>query len=139
MCLADNDVWLRKAEKKDKTLYYEYVLVYTDDILAISEDPMAILSCLDQHYVLKPSSIGKPTQYLGAQVKEWRLPGEPEKIRWSLGSEKYVKEAIRNVSNWLDEHNLLKLKGRAPSVLPSGYRPEMDASDYCDDEFGNYY
>jgi hypothetical protein len=31
------------------------------------------------------------------------------------------------------------LKTRAPSVLPSGYRPELDASDYCDEELGQYY
>lgn len=134
-----NDVWLRKAQKVDGSYYYEYVLVYTDDILAISEKPRDILNCLDQHYVLKPSSIGKPTQYLGAQIKEWRIPEDPDKVVWAMGSEKYVKEAIRNVVNWLEEHNLPKLKPRAPSVFPSNYRPELDASDYCDDEFGHYY
>lgn len=136
MCLADNDVWLRKAQKADNSYYYEYILVYTDDILAISEKPRDILNCLDQHYVLKPSSIGKPTQYLGAQIKEWRIPEDPEKLVWAMSSEKYMKEAIRNVVNWLEEHNLPKLKPRAPSVFPSNYRPELDASAYCDDDLG---
>jgi Reverse transcriptase (RNA-dependent DNA polymerase) len=80
MCVADNDVWFRKALKTNKDEYYEYVLVYTNDILAISEKPLDILTCLDQHYILKPGSIGRPTQYLGAQVGQYRLPEEPEKI-----------------------------------------------------------
>jgi Reverse transcriptase (RNA-dependent DNA polymerase) len=53
MCVADNDVWMRAATRKDGTEYYEYVLVYTDDLLCISTNPMQILTCLDQHYVLK--------------------------------------------------------------------------------------
>jgi hypothetical protein len=31
------------------------------------------------------------------------------------------------------------LKGKAPSILPSGYRPELDASNYCNCDEGNYY
>jgi hypothetical protein len=105
MCMADNDVWMRAATRIDGTEYYEYVLVYTDDILAISMTSKDILNQLDQHYVLKPGSVGKPTQYLGAQIGEFRIPSDPEKIRWSMSSEKYVKEAIRNVQDWLAENN----------------------------------
>ena len=36
MCYADNDVWMRPAEKVDGTKSFEYVLVYTDDILVVS-------------------------------------------------------------------------------------------------------
>ena len=111
--------------------------MYTDDILAISEKPRDILNTLDQHYVLQPSL--RNTWALGAQIKEWRILEDPEKVIWAMSSEKYVKEAIRNVVNWLEEHNLPKLKPRAPSVFPSNYRPELDLSAYCDDEFGHYY
>jgi hypothetical protein len=31
------------------------------------------------------------------------------------------------------------LKKRALSVLPSEYRPELDATEYFDDELANYY
>lgn len=139
MCYADNDVWYRQGEKRDKRPYYEYLLVYTDDLLAVSEQPMQVLMDLDQHYILKPSSIGKPTQYLGAQVSEYRLPSEPEKVRWSMSSEKYVKQAIKNVKEWLEEHNLPPLKAKAPSVFPSNYRPELDASSYCTPDLIHYY
>jgi hypothetical protein len=36
--LADPDVWLRAAVKSDAEEYYEYVLMYVDNILAISCD-----------------------------------------------------------------------------------------------------
>jgi Reverse transcriptase (RNA-dependent DNA polymerase) len=137
-CLADNDVWMRPATKADGTEYYQYILVHTDDLLVIAEKPMEILMLLDQHYVLKPGSIGEPKRYLGAEVGHYYLPNNPEKPVWYMSSEKYIKEAIRNVKTWLDNRNR-KLKGKAPSVLPSGYRPELDTTKYCDDEEGNYY
>ena len=62
MCVADNDVWMRAATRPDGSEYYEYVLVYTDDILSVSMKPLEVLNCLDQHYVLKPDSIGPPSQ-----------------------------------------------------------------------------
>jgi Reverse transcriptase (RNA-dependent DNA polymerase) len=139
MCYADNDVWLRAATKSDGTTYYEYVLIYTDDILAISMDPMAILKHLEGHYVLKPGSIGPPTQYLGAQIGQMTVKGDSENPKWFLSSDRYIKEAIRNVQNWLIEHDLPKLKSRAPSVFPSGYRAEMDMTDYCSPDIGHYY
>ena len=38
-CKADPDVWLKKAEKADGTPYWEYVLVYVDDVMAIGTEP----------------------------------------------------------------------------------------------------
>ena len=36
-CKADPDVWMRPAVKADSSEYYEYVLLYVDDSLCISE------------------------------------------------------------------------------------------------------
>jgi hypothetical protein len=81
------------------------------------------LATLDQHYMLNTYSIGPPTQYLGAQIGRYRVPEDPDKPKWYMSSEKYAKEAIMNVQNWLELHKLERLKSKAPSVLPSGYRP----------------
>lgn len=136
MCRADNDVWMRPATKPDGTPYYEYVLIYVDDCLAVSMSPNDILMKLDQHFLLKPDSIGKPTQYLGASVKEWKFrDGE---TCWAMGSEQYVKEAIRNVKNWLEQRGKA-LRSKAPSVLPSDYRPELDVTPLLEDEEASYY
>jgi hypothetical protein len=137
-CLADNDVWMRPATKANGEHYYQLVLIHTDDLLVIAESPRDILNMLDQHYVLKPGSIGIPKTYLGAEVGQYSLPDQPDKPRWFMGSEKYVKEAVKNVRDWLNERNRI-LKTKAPSVIPSGYRPELDMSDYCNRDEGNYY
>jgi Reverse transcriptase (RNA-dependent DNA polymerase) len=63
-CLADNDVWMRPATTSEGRDYYQYILVHTDDILVVAEKPLEILNLLDQHYVLKPGSIGEPKSYL---------------------------------------------------------------------------
>jgi len=134
---ADQDVWRRAATKSDGTKYYEYVLVYTDDILAISENPRAILERLNEYYLLKGGTIEEPKQYLGSSISKFYLPDDP-KPRWCQGSEQYIKEAVRNVKEWLEARGLT-LKTKAPSVLPSGYKPELDVTPYCDAEDMNYY
>ena len=42
-CLANPDVLMRPASKADGTAYYEYVLLYTDDCLVVSENAERIL------------------------------------------------------------------------------------------------
>ena len=42
-CKADPDVWFREVIKADGTRYYEYVLVYMDDVLAIGKKPCETL------------------------------------------------------------------------------------------------
>ena len=42
-CLGDPDVWRREATRLDGTKYYEYVLLYTDDCLVISDNAEKVL------------------------------------------------------------------------------------------------
>ncbi|KAL7557773.1 hypothetical protein ACA910_020290 [Epithemia clementina (nom. ined.)] len=67
-CLADPDVWLRANTKPDGFQYYEYVLVYIDDILVISHDPHKVMDALKKQYTIKPDSIKPPDVYLGAEI-----------------------------------------------------------------------
>ena len=46
-CVADPDVWLRPAVRPDGTEYYEYILMYVDNILEISVDATKILKSLE--------------------------------------------------------------------------------------------
>ena len=57
---------------------------------------------------------------------------------WALSSKKYATEAIRNVKIWLEERDMI-LKTRVAGVLPSGYRPELDTSSYCDQEWQSFF
>ena len=42
-CTADPDVWLRPGTKADVTTYNQYILLYTDEILCIMENPEEFL------------------------------------------------------------------------------------------------
>ena len=66
---VDPDVWMRPGTTADGSTYWQYVLLYTDDILAIMKGPEKII-CeeLMSYFTIKENSIGPPTQYLRNKV-----------------------------------------------------------------------
>ena len=136
-CKADNDVYMKKATTSQGKAYWIYVLIFTDDILVVAEDPRSILMQLDQHLMLKPSSIGEPTMYLGANIGKYKFPGD-DKEYWYMGSEHYVRESVKNVERYLEQYDK-QLKSKAPTILPSNYAPELDVSPVLDDELTSTY
>jgi hypothetical protein len=75
---------------------------------------------------------------LGTTIVDFRLDDDPTKVRWALTAENYLKEAIRNVQNWLESRGK-SLKSKTTTVLPSGYRPELDVSELLNDGDASYY
>ena len=70
-CLADPDVWMRPAIKADGTEYYEYVLLYVDDALCISENAEHILRHeIGKYFKLKEESIGPPKLHHGGHMRK---------------------------------------------------------------------
>ena len=139
-CLADPDVWMRKAVKPNGDLYWEYVLCYTDDVLAISHDPQAVMDHLSEHYTLKDGSVKEPTDYLGAEVKKWKIDDsdDPDKTRWAMSSDRYVKRAVADVERHLAERGeQLRPKGQIP--FSTKYRPELDVTPLLGPEQATYY
>ena len=67
---ADPDLWLHDAGD-----HYEYLAVYTDDLLVVSRNPLAILRGLETLYPLK--GVGKPEYYLGGDVNTVEQPDGP--------------------------------------------------------------
>ena len=64
VCPTDPDVWMRPAKKSDGLPCYEYILLYNDDALVVSENSEAILrNDLGHYFELKESSIGSPKIY----------------------------------------------------------------------------
>lgn len=58
-CPADPDVWMRKAVKADGTPYWEFVLLYTDNTLVISEKRESVpRKEIEKYFELKEESIG---------------------------------------------------------------------------------
>ena len=138
--IADPDVY-RKAHAKDNGFkYYEYLLVYVDDVLIISHDPNRHLKSIQAQYELNPSSIGPPSRYLGADVKRVTRPGDPSgREYWAFSANTYIKNAVRNVKLLLQaEGRNLKTTAKSP-FSNTAYRPETDTTDECDPEMASRY
>ena len=141
-CLADNDVWLRPNVKPNGEEYYEYVLVYVDDILAISHDPQAIMDTLSKHYTLKEGSVRAPTEYLGSDISKFDVPSPTGELGlnrcWSMSARTYIKRALTEVKRTLDEVGQ-RLKTKVTTPMSDKYRAELDASAELDTERITYF
>jgi hypothetical protein len=126
---ADPDVWMRAAVKPNGFKYYEYILVYVDDLLILSHQPKAIVSVLKSIYLLKDDEVGAPKTYLGAQVKQTYLPQDKTVLQWGLSPKQYIENALKNVERKLTEFGQ-KLHPRKYANMPmrNGYWPELDYS-----------
>jgi len=134
--LADPNVWMRAACKENGFSYYEYLLVYVDDILILSHSPTPILTCKQKFYRLKePAS--DPKTYLGAFIKPWSISGDSRRI-WSMSSSHYIKEAISNLEKHLSAEGL-RLSGKPQTPMRTDYRAELDVSPLLTPDQANYY
>jgi len=140
--LADADVWMRKARKPCGFAYWEYLLVYVDDILVISHQPQVVMDSLAQHVTFKPGSIEPPKSYLGANVFRITVhdgnQDSPMKQVWCMSAWEYVKRAIEEVERELAMEDAY-LPKRTETPLSSGYRPELDFSLELEGSKVNYY
>lgn len=134
---ADPDVWFRPAKKRDGTEYMEYVLLYVDDVLVVSENAESIIrNEIGRHWAIKESSIEKPSLYLGGRCREVELTDGTK--CWAFGSSQYVQAAVKNVEEWLAKSDR-KLPKKAEAPFKTGYRPEIDVSRELVGDEASYY
>jgi hypothetical protein len=93
--ISGPSVWMRPASKANGFEYFEYLLVYVEDVLILSHNPDPILKCIEGSYRLKESAT-ETKMCLGA----WAIEGDSGKI-WSMSSSHYIKEAITNLERHL--------------------------------------
>ncbi len=64
---ADPDVWFRLSTRSTGEVYYDYVLLYVDNVLVILERAEYVLrNEIGKFFVLKDESVGPPSMYLVA-------------------------------------------------------------------------
>ena len=51
----------------DQGDHYDYLIVWVDDILILSKDPMVTIEYLKKHFTLK--GVGAPEYFLGADIR----------------------------------------------------------------------
>ena len=80
--------------------YYEYILLYTDDTLVVSDNAEQVLrQKLGRYFELKKDSIRPPNIYLGGHVRKMQLDNGVK--AWSYSSSRYVRSAVKNVEAYL--------------------------------------
>ncbi|GAX21971.1 hypothetical protein FisN_16Hh038 [Fistulifera solaris] len=137
-CLADPDVWMRPAKKADGSSYYEYILLYTDDTLCVSENPERVLrEEIGKYFELKEESIGPPKIYLGGRVRKVEL--ENGARAWSFSSSQYVQAAVANVEKYIKKLERWDLPAKADTPMRTSYRSELDVSPELDPTLAAYY
>jgi len=117
---------MQKAQKDSGEFYWEYVLLYVDDALCISDRGRHVLENeIGKYFQIKEGSVSPPTLYLGNKVKQVEL--ENGTYVWASSSSQYVQAAVKNVEIYLQckEQSLPK---KAPSLFSSKYRPEIDVT-----------
>ena len=142
-CTADPDVWMRpNTRPSDGFKYWEYILVYVDDLLVVSHDAQSVMDRLSEHYTLKAGSVRPPQEYLGSDIKPYIVPprngGETGETCWAMSADTYVERAIADVKRTLQEVGQ-RLKTKVATPLAANYRPELDASGELDGRRANYY
>lgn len=135
-CLADPDLWMRIGVKENGTEYYDYMLLYVDDTLAIGTRPMDMLKEVDHYFPMKNNSMGPPKIYLGAKIGKVKLPNGVE--AFSMSMSQYVREAVKGVEAYLKKKDLALLK-KAATPMTMNYSPELDQSEELDHESAAYY
>lgn len=92
--------------------------------------------------MLKESSIGPPTIYLGGNMRKVVLSHGGE--AWAFGSSQYVQQAVKNVEQYLADCHLkgdkrFRIPARAATPMQTSYRPELDTSPELGTSDASYY
>ena len=129
---------MRESVRKDGvTKYYEYVLLYTDDCLVISDRGEDVLrNEIRKYFSLKEFSIGAPTQYLGGKLHMVEL--ENGQKRWAFISGQNFREAVQNVVKYLKKKDE-GLAAKVVTPMTSGNCPEKNITPEIGSEDAAYY
>jgi hypothetical protein len=100
--VADPDAWIQPVTCEDGHKYYEMLLVYVDDVLAVSHElKVLLIDAIGEYYKVMLGSDKEPDIYLGANVKKVQMPDGREV--WATSPHNYVKNAITTVEGLLAE------------------------------------
>ena len=122
---GDFDIWIRPVSKPDSHHYYEYVMLFVDNIMAASHNSLEMMKDISQGIKYKNDTIEPPTSYLGAKLTKKSL--QNGKYCWSLSSDKYANAAIANVDESVKKKGK-KIPEKVRTPMTSSFIPELDSS-----------
>ena len=127
---------MKPAIKPDGFESFEMLLVYVDDIISISDNPILAIDGIKATFRLKGNKAEVSNIYLGGDIKQV-LNTSGIKC-WTFSSEKYVKTAVSNVEDKLEE-SLLRLPSKCITPFRFAYHPSENTSRELDTNGTRYY
>ena len=128
---------MREATKTDGTDYWEYVLLYVDDCLVVSDHGEKMLRQeTGKYFKLKQKSIGQLYFYLGGKMRLINIDNGSKE--WALSSSQYVVEYLKNVEAYL-ARKVKKLNAKAGAPISNRYRLETESTDELQPVDAAYY
>ena len=121
---ADPYVWMGPAKCSNGSIYYEYILIYTDDCFILIEKPEHVIQTdVGRYFVLKEDLIGPYKMYLGRSVRKVQ-PYNGIKCL-AFRSVRYVQAAVNNVEEYIVTHSdeRWKLPYKAKKPMRNSYQP----------------
>ena len=117
-----------RLQKIDGEEYYEDILVYVDNFLAVSLNAQSIILEVAEKLRLNMDKIEPPEVYLGGRLVNNSFNG---KDVWTIPSMYYIKAIIKNIEVRLTKEGM-KLPSRAEMPMSSDYKPDLDATSELD-------
>ena len=108
-------------------------MVYVDDLLIISHRADAILHILENHFKYRLKDVGPPKRYLGATIEKINIDGMDT---WSMSAREYLEKAIPIIE---ERFGTLRQNNKITTPLPKDYHPELDNSEFLNDEYIEVY
>ena len=118
---ALNDVWMRDCGER-----YEYLAVYSDDIIVASKDPKEAYKIIQKHYTMK--GVGVPEYFLGAACGRESGPFNEKGSTTTLSANVYIQNLIQHI-----EEVFGVLRSYTVPMDPD-YHPELDDSPLLGEE-----
>ena len=103
---VDPGMYYWRNAQADGSEHYKLLLVYVDDVLAVSHDPEKTMKEIGMRFEIKNNKNGPPIMYLGGDIEKFQLPDGSS--TWSMTSCLYVNAAVETIRALLakDGHNL---------------------------------
>ena len=117
-CKADPDVWM-----KDMGTHYNYVLVYVDDLMHISNNAKEFFEILEKVYKFHLKGVGPPEYHLGGDFTR----DKDGTLVW--GTKSYVQKMMMAFEKMFEGK---PKKYYMP--LPNGDHPKLDNSEFLDQD-----
>ena len=95
---------MRPANRSNSSDYYEYILMYTDGTIVLSENAEHVLRHeLVRYFTLKEDSIRPPEIYFGDSVIKVHINNGVK--CWAFSSSQYVHAVLKKVGEYLNKEN----------------------------------